>query len=54
MELAQGFGLNQLSRAVRRDRFVPVCIGSADLMAEDILSLLFYKPFMPHSVMVEC
>ncbi|HCT5749724.1 TPA: hypothetical protein OT174_001202 [Pseudomonas aeruginosa] len=35
------------------DRFVPVCIGSADLMAEDIQRLLFYKPFMPRSVMVE-
>lgn len=35
------------------DRFEPVCIGSADLMAEDIQRLLFYKPFMPRSVMVE-
>lgn len=35
------------------DRFPPVCIGSADLMAEDIQRLLFYKPFMPRSVMVE-
>jgi len=35
------------------DRFAPVCIGSADLMAEDIQRLLFYKPFMPRSVMVE-
>lgn len=35
------------------DRFAPVCIGSADLMAEDIQRLLFYKPFMPRAVMVE-
>lgn len=35
------------------DRFAPVCIGSADMMAEDIQRLLFYKPFMPRSVMVE-
>lgn len=35
------------------DRYAPVCIGSADLMAEDIQRLLFYKPFMPRSVMVE-
>ena len=35
------------------DRFAPMCIGSADLMAEDIQRLLFYKPFMPRSVMVE-
>lgn len=37
----------------RGDRFSPMCIGSADLMAEDIQRLLFYKPFMPRSVMVE-
>jgi hypothetical protein len=35
------------------DRFAPLCIGSADLMAEDIQRLLFYKPFMPRTVMVE-
>jgi hypothetical protein len=35
------------------DRFAPLCIGSADLIAEDIQRLLFYKPFMPRSVMVE-
>jgi len=35
------------------DRFAPVCVGSSDLMAEDIQRLLFYKPFMPRSVMVE-
>lgn len=35
------------------DRFVPICIGSADLLAEDIQRLLFYKNYMPRSVMVE-
>ncbi len=35
------------------DRFAPVCIGSADLLAEDVQRLLFYKPFMPRTVMVE-
>lgn len=35
------------------DRFPPVCIGSADLMVEDIQRLLFYKPFMPRAVMVD-
>jgi hypothetical protein len=35
------------------DHFAPVCVGSADLMAEDLQRLLFYKPFMPRSVMVE-
>lgn len=38
---------------VTPDRFPPACIGSADLMAEDIQRLLFYKPFMPRSVMVD-
>lgn len=35
------------------DWFAPMCIGAADLMAEDIQRLLFYKPFMPRAVMVE-
>jgi hypothetical protein len=35
------------------DRFPPACIGSADLMVEDIQRLLFYKPFMPRAVMVD-
>ena len=34
-------------------RFSPLCIGAADLMAEDVQRLLFYKPFMPRTVMVE-
>ena len=35
------------------DRVPPLCIGAADLLAEDVQRLLFYKPFMPRSVMVE-
>ena len=35
------------------DRFAPVCIGSADLMAEDVQRLLLYQQFMPRAVMVE-
>lgn len=35
------------------DRFPPLCLGSADLLAEDVQRLLFYKPFIPRSVMVE-
>jgi hypothetical protein len=35
------------------DRYAPMCIGAADLMAEDIQRLLLYKPFMPRAVMVE-
>lgn len=35
------------------ERYAPVCVGSADLMAEDIQRLLFYKKYMPRAVMVE-
>ena len=36
-----------------RESFPPLCVGSADLMAEDIQRLLFYQRFIPRSVMVE-
>lgn len=36
-----------------RDSFPPLCVGSADLLAEDIQRLLFYRPFVPRSVMVD-
>jgi len=36
-----------------RDTFAPLCVGSADLLAEDIQRLLFYQRFIPRSVMVE-
>jgi len=36
-----------------RDSFTPLCVGSTDLLAEDIQRLLFYRPFIPRSVMVD-
>jgi hypothetical protein len=36
-----------------RDSFSPICVGAADLLAEDIQRLLFYQRFIPRSVMVE-
>jgi len=36
-----------------RESHPPLCIGSADLLAEDIQRLLFYQPFIPRSVMVD-
>jgi hypothetical protein len=36
-----------------RDSFSPLCVGAADLLAEDIQRLLFYQRFIPRSVMVE-
>lgn len=36
-----------------RESFPPLCVGAADLLAEDIQRLLFYHRFIPRSVMVE-
>ncbi|WP_291156685.1 methylation-associated defense system protein MAD7 [Gemmatimonas sp. UBA7669] len=36
-----------------RDSFTPMCIGAADLLAEDIKRLLFYDRHIPRSVMVD-
>jgi hypothetical protein len=36
-----------------RESFAPLCVGAADLLAEDIQRLLFYQRFIPRSVMVE-
>lgn len=36
-----------------RDSFTPMCIGAADLLAEDIKRLLFYERHIPRSVMVD-
>lgn len=36
-----------------RDSFAPLCVGTADLLAEDIQRLLFYQRFIPRSVMVD-
>lgn len=34
-------------------RFQPLCIGQADIMADDILRLLAYEPYIPRSVLVD-
>ena len=34
-------------------RFQPLCIGQADMMADDILRLLAYEPHVPRSVLVD-
>jgi len=36
-----------------RDSFAPLCVGGADLLAEDVQRLLFYRAFIPRSVMVD-
>lgn len=36
-----------------RESYPPLCVGSADLLAEDVMRLLFYQPFIPRSVMVD-
>lgn len=36
-----------------RDSFTPLCVGAADLLAEDIKRLLFYERHIPRSVMVD-
>lgn len=35
------------------DRFPPLCVGQADLLADDVLRLLAYEPHIPRSVLVE-
>ena len=34
-------------------RFQPLCIGHADIMADDILRLMAYEPYIPRSVLVD-
>ena len=34
-------------------RFQPLCIGQADIVADDILRLLAYEPYIPRSVLVD-
>ena len=36
-----------------RESFPPVCVGSADLLADDVKRLLFYERHIPRSVMVD-
>jgi hypothetical protein len=35
------------------DRYPPLCIGQADILADDILRLLAYEPYIPRSVLVD-
>lgn len=35
------------------ERYTPLCIGQADLMADDVLRLLTYEKYMPRSVLVD-
>lgn len=35
------------------ERVPPLCIGQADILADDILRLLAYEPYVPRSVLVE-
>lgn len=39
--------------SAKDDRFSPLCIGQADLMADDILRIMAYQRYVPRSVMVE-
>jgi hypothetical protein len=36
-----------------RESYPPLCVGAADLLAEDIKRMLFYERYIPRSVMVE-
>jgi hypothetical protein len=36
-----------------RESYPPICLGGAGLMAEDIQRLLFYRDYVPRTVMVE-
>lgn len=36
-----------------RESYTPLCVGAADLLAEDIKRLLFYERHIPRSVMVD-
>lgn len=41
------------TRPAAREAFAPLCIGSADLFAEDVLRLLFYEKFISRTVMID-
>ncbi|MTJ16678.1 MULTISPECIES: hypothetical protein [unclassified Dolichospermum] len=40
-------------RSKEPERYSPLCIGQADLLADDILRLLTYENYMPRSVLVD-
>lgn len=35
------------------ERYPPICVGQADLMADDVLRLMAYQNYMPRSVLVD-
>ncbi len=41
------------TRPAMREVYPPLCIGGADLFAEDVLRLLFYKDFISRTVMID-
>lgn len=41
------------TRPTAREIFPPLCVGSADLLAEDLLRLLFYEKFISRTVMID-
>jgi hypothetical protein len=45
--------LQDLQDSKKLERHPPLCVGQADILADDILRLLSYKSYMPRSVMVE-
>ena len=42
-----------LTPAKGRESYPPLCVGACDLLADDILRLLFYQRFIPRSVLVD-
>jgi hypothetical protein len=36
-----------------RESYAPLCVGAADLLAQDVMRLLFYQNYIPRSVMVD-
>jgi hypothetical protein len=41
------------NRSEELDKYSPLCVGQADLLAEDVLRLLTYEKYMPRSVLVD-
>lgn len=53
LRLADQVELDRQDNKGREGPYPPICIGSADLMADDVIRLLVYRNHMPRSVMVE-
>jgi hypothetical protein len=50
---AQEEVVDKQDRSREPERFPPLCIGQADLLADDVLRLLTYEKYMPRSVLVD-